>query len=175
MIFSESRIAGVFVVESENKYDSRGFFNKTFNHSAFAAHGIDLTFRESFYSGSHRDVLRGMHYQSAPHQVEKLVYCSSGEILDVVLDLRQDSETYGMHEKLTISHENAQIVYVPEGVAHGFLTLSESALVCYLQSGEFAPDADTGVLWSSFDCDWGIATPTVSEKDQQLPVFGSRT
>lgn len=148
--------------------DARGCFVKTFHRSSFAAGGIDIHFDELFHSLSHRHVIRGMHFQTAPHGIAKLVFCNYGEVLDVVLDIRRDSPTYGQHISLVLSAKNATAVFIPEGFAHGFLTLSDHAVVCYLQSGEYHAEADAGILWNSFGMDWAVEQPIISARDQQF-------
>lgn len=171
MKFIPSKIAGCYIIESENKFDLRGSFAKTFNNSLFEQNGIVVDFRESFYSISKKNVLRGMHYQKDPHQIAKLVYCTDGEILDVFLDLRENSKTYGEFDYCHISQKNAKIVFLPEGIAHGFLTLSESATVAYLQSKEYNQESDSGILWNSFGMDWKILDPIISIRDKAFPPF----
>jgi dTDP-4-dehydrorhamnose 3,5-epimerase len=171
MKFIQSKIAGCFVIEAEIKKDHRGCFVKTFNESIFKENAIEVSFKESFYSISRKNSLRGMHYQKSPHQISKLVYCSQGEIMDVVLDIRKDSPTYGQFDFYVISQKNAKMIFLPEGIAHGFLTLSEEAAVSYFQSQEYNPKSDAGILWNSFGMDWKIFDPIVSDRDKNFIKF----
>lgn len=171
MKFIESKLDGCFVIQSENKRDERGTFVKTFNNELFIQNGINASFKESFYSISRKNSLRGMHYQESPHQIAKLIYCASGEILDVFLDIRKNSPTYGQFDSCVLSQENAKMVYLPEGIAHGFLTLSTESIVCYLQSKEYNQKADSGILWSSFGMNWNIDNPIISKRDKNFITF----
>lgn len=168
MKFTESKINGCFIIDPRVIKDSRGSFTKVFNDSLFKKNGINTEFKESFYSVSCKNSLRGMHYQKSPHQIDKLVYVTSGEILDVFLDIRKDSETYGQFDSCIISAENSRMVFLPEGIAHGFLTISNSAIVSYLQSREYNQEADSGILWNSFGMNWGINNPIISSRDKSF-------
>lgn len=171
MQFFKSKLKDCFIIESENKFDKRGTFVKTFNHNLFTKNGINASFRESFYSISCKNSLRGMHYQKSPHQIAKLIYCIDGEILDVFLDIRKDSPTYGQFDSHILTQKNAKMVYLPEGIAHGFLTLSEKSTVVYLQSKEYNQEADAGILWNSFGMNWGIDDPIISDRDKNFVRF----
>lgn len=171
MKFTKSKISGCFIIEPPAKKDRRGAFVKTFNYSLFKENGIDFSFKESFYSVSHKNSLRGMHYQKSPHQIAKLVYCMEGEILDVFLDIRKNSSTYGKFDFCLLSQENAKMIFLPEGIAHGFLTLSEKSVVCYLQSDEYSQDYDSGILWNSFGMDWKTSDPIISDRDKNFIKF----
>lgn len=168
MKFTKSKIDGCFIIESENKLDKRGTFVKVFNDSLFKQNNIHASFKESFYSISCKNSLRGMHYQKSPHPIAKLVYCAEGEVLDVFLDIRKDSPTFGKFDSCLLSQENAKMAYLPEGIAHGFLSLSERSIVCYLQSGEYNQEADAGILWNSFGMDWNVSDPIISDRDKNF-------
>lgn len=171
MKFIQSKIAGCFAIESTSKKDQRGLFVKTFNESIFKKNGINFSCKESFYSISHKNCLRGMHYQKSPHQIKKLIHVTDGEILDVFLDIRKNSPTYGQFDSCIISQENAKMIFLAEGIAHGFLTLSEKATVCYLQSREYNQESDSGILWNSFGMDWKISDPIISNRDKNFIKF----
>jgi dTDP-4-dehydrorhamnose 3,5-epimerase/CDP-3, 6-dideoxy-D-glycero-D-glycero-4-hexulose-5-epimerase len=158
-------------MESEIKADERGSFTKIFNDSLFKENGVNLNIKESFYSISCKNSLRGMHYQKDPHQISKLIYCAFGEVLDVFLDIRKDSKTYRQFDFCTLSQENSKAVFLSEGIAHGFLTLSAKSIICYLQSGEFNQESDAGILWNSFGMNWNIDNPIISDRDKNLPKF----
>jgi dTDP-4-dehydrorhamnose 3,5-epimerase len=149
--------------------DDRGFLAKLFMGSALRAAGAEVRVDEVFVSESRRDVIRGLHFQVPPHAVVKLVYCLTGAIRDVVVDLRTDSPTYGEHRVFELTAAESRGVLVPVGCAHGFGTVSDVALVAYLQQGEFDPECDGGIHWSSVAVDWGAADPVVSARDQALP------
>lgn len=171
MKFIKSKIEGCFIIEGENRLDKRGTFVKVFNDSLFKQHNIHASFQESFYSISCKNSLRGMHYQKSPHQIAKLVYCAEGEVLDVFLDIRKDSPTFGKFDSCLLSQKNAKMAYLPEGIAHGFLSLTEGSIVCYLQSGEYNQEADAGILWNSFGMNWGVSDPIISDRDKNFIQF----
>ena len=171
MEFAKLRLEDCFAITSTNKRDKRGTFVKTFNKTIFSHAGIDAKFSESFYSISCKNSLRGMHYQRSPHQVAKLISCAEGEILDVFLDIRKNSKTYGKFDYCILSQENAKMVYLPEGIAHGFLTLSERSIVCYQQSGGYVAESDDGILWNSFGMNWNITDPIISDRDSGFKEF----
>ena len=171
MKFIQSKISGCLVIESQIKRDQRGLLVKTFNDSIFKKNGIEISFKESFYSISCKNSLRGMHYQKSPQQIAKLIHVTDGEVLDVFLDIRKNSPTYGMFDSQLISQENAKMIFLPEGVAHGFLTISEKATVGYLQSREYNQKSDSGILWNSFGMDWKISDPIISNRDKNFIKF----
>ena len=121
--------------------------------------------KKSYFSTSATDVIRGMHFQLPPYQHSKIVFCPFGAILDVIVDLRKQSTTFGQHYSQILSAENHKAYYIPEGFAHGFKSLSEGAMTYYLVSSEYNKDSDTGIRYDSFGFDWGIANPIISERD----------
>jgi dTDP-4-dehydrorhamnose 3,5-epimerase len=168
--FTESRIPGCFEIRPKIFCDDRGTFVKTLHAPSFAKEGLETEFPETFYSISKRGVIRGLHFQTPPHDHAKLVYCCSGRILDVVVDLRVGSPTYQQHQTFELNSETPSLVYVPRGLAHGFLALSENATVMYAVSTVHAPDSDGGILWDSIGFNWPVeGNPTVSPRDQAFP------
>lgn len=163
-----TQIESVKCIRQFRANDERGSFVKTFHHSALLQEGIDFTLRESFYSVSHQDVIRGMHFHHPPFEHDKIVFCTQGSILDVALDLRKGSSTYGKAASCELSFENNQALFIPKGFAHGFLTLSETATTFYLVSGEYEKNADDGIRYDSFGFDWGIVNPILSERDKMF-------
>jgi len=151
--------------------DNRGWFVKTFNDSGWKEAGIDFTLRESYFSVSGKDVIRGMHFQTPPHQHAKIVFCPFGAILDVIVDLRKGSPTYGQHYAQELSAENHKAYYIPEGFAHGFKALTEGAITYYLVSSEYNQAADTGVLYDSIGFDWQLDAPVISARDLSFPTL----
>ncbi len=149
--------------------DARGRFVKVFHRQAFAAVGLNTEYPEEFYSVSHRGVIRGLHFQSPPMDHIKLVYCVAGEIQDVVLDLRRGSPTYGRHVPIKLSAQIGNMVYIPQGLAHGFCTLSETATMVYKVSNGYSPTHDCGVLWNSAGIPWAAIEPVLSERDRAHP------
>jgi len=169
--FSDTKIKGLKLITLKPLLDERGWFLKTFHAPSFAAAGLCIDFPESFVSLSHRDVIRGMHFQTPPHDHAKLVRCQRGSILDVVLDLRRSSSTYGQHAAFTLDSETPQCLYIPHGLAHGFLTLSESATLEYHTSTAHQPLHDAGIRWDSFGMEWGCSAPILSARDAALPAL----
>lgn len=169
MEIAETELEGVHEIKNRLLTDERGLFLKTFHSDIFRQAGLDSDFKESFYSVSKRNVLRGMHFQTEPFEHNKLVYVTAGEVLDVVVDIRRRSATFGHWFSLVLSDKNAKSLYISKGFAHGFLSLSESATVVYLTSTVYAPEHDKGIRWDSFDFNWRISGPILSERDRSFP------
>jgi len=162
----ELSIPGAFEILCPFSEDSRGDFVKVLHGQTFKEAGLEPNFTESYYSTSKKGVVRGMHFQVPPHDHCKLVYSVDGEVMDVLLDLRLDSPTYGNYVTLTLSKSNRNAVYIPKGVAHGFLAKSDRATLVYMTSTEYHAASDQGVLWNSFGLDWGVDQPELSDRDQ---------
>jgi dTDP-4-dehydrorhamnose 3,5-epimerase len=165
MKIKDTSIGAVKLLHQFRADDHRGSFVKTFHHSSLIASGIDFELRESFYSVSNQHVIRGMHFHHPPFDHDKIVFCTEGVILDVALDLRKNSSTYGQSVSSQLSFENNAALYIPKGFAHGFLTLSEKATTFYLVSGEYNQQADDGIRYDSFGFDWKITNPIISDRD----------
>lgn len=166
--FERQNIEDVILVKPKVFGDNRGFFMETYKKSEFYKNGITVEFNQDNHSKSTAHVLRGLHFQKSPHGQAKLVRCGRGRIYDVAVDIRPDSKTFGQYVKVELSEENKYMLFIPEGFAHGFVVLSEEAELLYKASGEYAPQADCGVLWNDPDIniDWGIDfEPILSEKD----------
>lgn len=182
MIFKETPVRGVFVIEPERLADERGFFARTWCAREFEAAGLNPRLVQCSLSFNlRRGTLRGMHYQRAPHEEARLVRCTRGSIYDVALDLRSDSPTYLEHFGATLSSENRLMLYIPEGCAHGFLTLEDNTEVCYQMSEFYEPTAGRGVRWDdpAFGIEWPGAPRVISERDRGYanlgpPVEGGR-
>lgn len=172
MIIKSTSLTDVYEIENKIFEDDRGSFVKTFHTGIFKEKGLTVDFKESFYSVSKKDVLRGMHFQLPPHDHAKLVYVTSGEIVDVVVNIDKDSAEFGKYYSTKLSANNAKSLYIGNKYAHGFLTLSNQATVVYMTSVVHSPKYDTGVLWSSFNFDWKIKSPLLSERDIELPSLG---
>lgn len=149
-------------------FDTRGSFVKTFHDTLLKERGIDFELKESYFSYSKKDVIRGMHFQLPPHQHAKIVFCPHGAILDVMLDLRKDSPTYKQYFAEELSQQNHKGFYIPEGFAHGFKALTDDALTYYLVSSEYNKESDTGIRYDSFGFDWNVEDPIVSERDMSF-------
>jgi dTDP-4-dehydrorhamnose 3,5-epimerase len=148
--------------------DSRGSFIKTFDEDAFLELGLPTRSRERYYSISRKDVLRGMHFQVPPHDHDKIVHCSRGRALDVVVDLRVKSPSYRSVASFSLDAATPSLVYVPRGCAHGFLSLEDECHIEYSVETRYAPSSDAGILWSSIDFAWPIDSPILSPRDEEL-------
>jgi dTDP-4-dehydrorhamnose 3,5-epimerase len=162
---------GCFQLVPDIRRDERGSFVKVFHEDIFRQHGLRTDFAEEYYSVSRQRVLRGLHFQTPPREHAKLVYCVQGSVLDVAVDLRVGSPTYGQHIEYTLSDDNAHMLYLPAGVAHGFYTLSPQALMMYKVTSTYAPENDSGILWSSIGIDWPDADPILSERDRRFAAL----
>jgi dTDP-4-dehydrorhamnose 3,5-epimerase len=149
--------------------DLRGSFCKIWHPDILSRHGIRMEIAEEFFTRSRRGVIRGMHFQLPPRQHSKLVTCLTGEVLDVVVDLRVGSPDYGRPQSFRLSAASAQMLYVPEGFAHGFLSLSEESLLLYRCSSVHSPAHDAGIRWDSLGFAWPCAAPILSERDKAHP------
>ncbi|HLP69629.1 MAG TPA: dTDP-4-dehydrorhamnose 3,5-epimerase [Rhizobium sp.] len=162
----KTSLAGVMVLKPVVRGDPRGRFVKTFHAGFFEEQGLRTDFVESYYSVSAKGVLRGMHFQLPPAQHAKLVYCCSGRIHDCVVDLRRDSASFGRHFDIELDADASTMLYIPEGCAHGFLSLTEDAMTVYNVTSVYDPASDSGILWSSFGFAWPHAAPLLSERDR---------
>ena len=165
-------IEGPKIIEPDIYPDARGFFCETFHQKRYAENGIHDRFVQDNLSSSKKGTLRGLHYQY-PHAQAKLVQVIQGEVLDVIVDIRQKSPTFGQWAGVTLSAENRRQLYVPEGFAHGYCVLSETAIFTYKCSDFYAPDCEKGILWSDpgIGIDWPVKDPILSDKDQQYPCL----
>lgn len=163
--FKPLALQGAFLITLPSFDDNRGNFTKAFQHSFYDHAGIDFTLRESYFSTSGKEVIRGMHFQTPPHDHAKIVYCPHGRILDVIVDLRTASATYGQHFATELSAANHMAYYIPHGFAHGFKALTEGAMTYYLVSSEYNKDHDTGIRYDSIGMDWQCDQPVISERD----------
>lgn len=168
MRFTPLSVAGSYLVEPEPVEDARGFFARTFCSDEFAHHGLNPALVQCSVSYNRRaGTLRGMHYQQPPHAEAKLVRCTAGAIYDVVLDLRPDSPSYLRWDARELGADNRRAVYIPEGCAHGFLTLADASEVFYQMSAPYHPAAAAGVRWDdpAFSIEWPAADIIISERD----------
>jgi dTDP-4-dehydrorhamnose 3,5-epimerase len=174
MRFTETPIAGAYLIDLDARGDERGFFARLWCRREFAERGLVADFVQcngSFSAG--RGTLRGLHYQEAPHGEVKLVRCIRGSVFDVAVDLRRDSPTYLKWAGATLTVDNRTMLYVPEGCAHGYLTLEPSSEVEYPVSAFYAPASERGVRWDDplFAIAWPIAPDVVSPKDRAWPDY----
>ncbi len=177
MNITDFKIEGVFLFTPRKFEDDRGFFMETFSAAIFdGAVGQKTIFVQDNHSLSiMTGTVRGLHFQSPPHAQGKLVRCTRGAIIDVAVDVRSDSKTYGQHVRVELNAENAAQLWVPAGFLHGFSTLVPDTEVQYKVTDIYAPECDGNVLWNDFDLaiDWGIdaANAVVSGKDEVAPAF----
>ena len=174
MKFSPTLVAGAFMVDTEAIADERGFFARSFCAREFIEQGLDSRLVQASISyNERRGTLRGMHYQSAPHAEAKLVRCTMGKVYDVLLDLRPQSPSYKRWFGIELSAENRRAVYIPEEVAHGFLTLSDGCEVLYQMSEYYHPECAVGVRWNdpAFAIAWPEPVRQISPRDQGYPDF----
>jgi dTDP-4-dehydrorhamnose 3,5-epimerase len=174
MIFKETVLKDAYIIELQKFSDSRGFFARAFCENEFADHGITFHVVQANTSySSEKHTLRGMHYQEKPHQEAKLIKCIKGAIFDVIVDMRPVSPTYKGWLGVELSEENRKMLYVPEGFAHGFLTLEDDTEVYYPVTEFYTPGAEKGIRWDdpAFNINWPAKAEIISEKDQNWPLF----
>lgn len=170
-IKKNTAIPGCYEILPTLRKDARGVFIKIFHAPEFKQLGLDCEFREEFYSVSKKGVLRGLHFQTPPAAISKLVFCVEGDILDVVVDLRKKSKAYGKALTMKLSTRSANMLYIPKGCAHGFYALSKKVVMLYKTSGVYSPAHDAGILWSSVDVEWPSKSPAISPRDASFPSF----
>jgi dTDP-4-dehydrorhamnose 3,5-epimerase len=165
---NKTKIDGYYEIILKKFIDSRGSFVKIFNHSSFKKYGLDTNFVEQYYSCSKQSVLRGMHFQLPPEDHNKFVYCISGSVMDVAVDLRLNSKTYGQYDTVILSAEKTNMVYLTKGLAHGFYTLSDTAVTVYNVTSEYNPKLDAGIKWDSIGVIWPNNSSIISERDSSF-------
>ncbi len=172
MEIKETFIEGLIEIYPRIFKDDRGFFLETYNKSIFEKAGIKTDFVQDNQSFSTKGVLRGLHFQKEPYAQAKLVSVISGKVLDVAVDLRKGSPTFGKHYSVILEAEKRNMFLVPEGFAHGFVALEDSVF-SYKCSNIYNKESESGIIWNDKDLniDWGYANPLVSEKDQVLPAL----
>jgi len=166
-------ISGLKIIHLKEFKDVRGSFIKIFNDDFFRVNSLETNFKESYYSISSKNIIRGMHYQIPPAEHIKIVYINNGSILDVILDIRHNSPTFGQYYELEINMDNPILVYIPVGCAHGFLSMEDHTIVTYLQSSCYNPLYDKGIKYNSFGMNWGVNSPILSARDLDFPDFSS--
>jgi dTDP-4-dehydrorhamnose 3,5-epimerase len=174
MIYNATTLADAWLIELEKRGDDRGWFARTMDASEFAERGMDSVFVQQNASMSARaGTIRGLHFQRSPHAEAKLVRCLRGRIIDVIVDLRRGSPSYMRHESFELSAENARLLYVPKGFAHGFQTLTDDVEVSYLVSAAYAPEAEGGLRFDDprLAIAWPMPVSVVSPKDASWPLL----
>ncbi len=174
MIFTETSLRGAFVIDIEGEQDDRGWFGRTFCQEEFKRHRLNPDVAQCNLSRNwRRGTLRGMHYQAPPHQEAKLVRCTRGALYDVIIDLRSESQTFCHWHAVELTADNHRMVYVPEGLAHGFLSLNDNTEVFYQMTRAYARQNARGVRWDdpAFGISWPYKPEIISEADRSYPDF----
>jgi dTDP-4-dehydrorhamnose 3,5-epimerase len=174
MIFTETELSGAYIIDVERMSDERGFFARSWCEDEFREHGILYPpLQANVSSNPRRGTLRGMHYQLPPHEETKLVRCTRGAVYDVIVDLREESPTYGQWLGVELTADSFRMLLVPERFAHGFLTLVDNSDVFYQVSAKYAPGAERGLRWNdpSIAIKWPFQPSVVSTKDSSHPDF----
>lgn len=166
-------IEGLIIIIPDMHLDSRGSFMKVMNKDFFKEHNLEYEFCENYFSVSKKNVIRGMHFQIPPAHHTKVVYLNQGSIMDVVLDLRSDSATFGKFFRCNINTSEPKILYIPVGCAHGFLSYEDNTIVSYLQTACYDSNCDKGIKYDSFGMDWNVKNPILSFRDSAFPDFNS--
>jgi dTDP-4-dehydrorhamnose 3,5-epimerase len=174
MEIKERKLKGVFEVQLKPIGDHRGFFMRTFDLNVFNHYGLNKVWMQENHSRStQKGIIRGLHFQLPPFSETKLVRCTRGAVLDVFVDLRKDSPTFGQWDAIELTEENKKMIFIPRGFAHGFCTLSEESEVQYKVDNFYSPENERGLLWNDSDVgiDWPTQNPILSEKDKKNMTF----
>ena len=174
MIFIETKLSGAFLIDLDRKEDVRGYFARVFCAEEFRAKGLNSQVAQCSISFNRRKgTLRGMHWQAAPKAEAKLIRCTRGAIFDVIVDLRSDSPTRLQHITAELSADNGRMLYIPEGLAHGFQTLADDTEVFYQMTEYFASEYGRGARWDdpAFHITWPLPNPIMNERDRSWPDF----
>ena len=175
MIFTKTVLNDAMIIDIERKEDDRGFFARSWCRREFEAHGLNPNLAQCNISfNPKKGTLRGMHFQVKPYEEAKLARCMRGSLCDVIVDLRPDSPTYNKHLSVVLTSENRRMLYVPEGFAHGFLTLEDDTEVFYQISEFYRPESQRGFRWDdpAFAIAWPAEVRLISERDRSYPDFG---
>lgn len=162
----ETKISGCYVIQPVIFNDLRGKFVKTYHREIFAQNNLNTKWLEEYFSISHKNVIRGMHFQLPPYSHEKLIYCTYGAVMDVVIDLRESSPSYKQHIKIDLSSNEGNMIFIPKGCAHGFKSLQDNTIMMYKVATVYNQDYDSGIAWDSCEIDWELdSEPIVSSRD----------
>jgi len=168
------KLAGSYEIQLKPLRDERGYFMRAYDEVIFREHGLSTAWAQENQSSSlRRGVVRGLHFQKPPHAETKLIRAVVGAVLDVFVDLRKSSPTYGQWDSVELNANNMNYVYVPRGCAHGYCTLTEESTVLYKVDSRYAPEAEGGILWNDPDLaiTWPVESPLISAKDAKWPLF----
>jgi dTDP-4-dehydrorhamnose 3,5-epimerase len=175
MKLKETGISDLYLVETNVFPDARGYFYEAFNKSKVNAFGLDIDIVQTNISKSQKDVVRGLHFQNPPHAQGKLIRVLTGAVLDVAVDIRKDSPTYGKHFSIELNDRNKLALWIPVGFAHGFKTLEDDTIFYYNCSAPYNKESEGSILWNDpeIGIDWNIENPIISEKDAKAPLFSN--
>lgn len=173
MEFEKTTIEDLLIIKPRVFSDERGYFYESYNKAVFKKNGLDLNFIQDNQSLSQKGVLRGLHFQTPPFEQGKLVRVIQGSVLDVAVDIRTNSPTYGKYESVILSAENKTQFWIPPGFAHGFLTLEDDTIFCYKCTGPYSKESEGAILWNDpqLNIEWSMDTPLVSAKDKAAELF----
>ena len=170
----EKEIEGIAIFETDVFHDDRGYFMEFYNEKKFKHNVLEnFSFKQDNISCSKKNVLRGLHFQSPPFEQGKLIQVLKGKVLDVVVDVRKKSKTFGKHLKIELSSNNHKKLWIPPGFAHGFLSLEDDTILSYKCTNYYSKDHEMDLLWNdeNLNIDWGIENPIISEKDKIATKF----
>jgi dTDP-4-dehydrorhamnose 3,5-epimerase len=177
MKFHKTQLNDAWLIELEKRGDDRGFFARTMCQEEFAKHGMVTTFvQQNMSVSAHKGTLRGMHYQMRPYAEAKLIRCLRGAIIDIIVDIREESSTYLQHQAFELTDTNMNQLYVPPGFAHAFQTLTDDVEVSYLVSSPYTPAAERGLRYNDerLGIEWPLPVTTISDKDAAWPLIAER-
>ena len=170
----ERELEGIIIFETEVFRDDRGYFMEFYNEKRFNHNVLEnFSFKQDNISCSKKNVLRGLHFQAPPYEQGKLIQVLNGKVIDVVVDLRMNSKTFGKHMKIELSSDNCKQLWIPPGFAHGFLTLEDDTLFSYKCTNHYSKNHEMDLLWNdkNLNIEWGIENPIISEKDKKATKF----
>ncbi len=171
----KTKIEGLLIIKPDVFFDERGYFFESFNEQRFIDNELNARFVQDNESKSQKGVLRGLHFQDPPYAQGKLVRVIKGAVLDVAVDLRTNSATYGQWKSIELTEDNKLMYWIPAGFAHGFLTLQDDTIFSYKCTKPYNKESEGSIQWDDADLniDWGFDNPIISEKDANSPNFGS--
>ncbi|PCJ66436.1 MAG: dTDP-4-dehydrorhamnose 3,5-epimerase [Bacteroidetes bacterium] len=174
MKIERTHIEGLLIIKPTVFGDDRGHFFESFREDTLHQEGLTDKFVQDNQSFSAKGILRGLHFQKAPYAQGKLVRVINGAVLDVAVDIRKESKTYGQHYKIELNEDNKTMFYIPPGFAHGFLTLTNNTIFCYKCTDYYNKDSEGSIFWNSpaLAIDWNTNSPILSDKDKEAPFFG---
>lgn len=173
MIFEETHIAGLIIIKPRVFEDSRGFFFESYNKESYAKLGLKVEFIQDNLSKSQKGVVRGLHFQKPPFEQGKLVQVIRGSVIDVAVDIRKNSKTFGQYIAIELSEQNKTQFYIPPGFAHGFSTLEDNTIFSYKCTNVYNKESEDSIFWNddTLKIDWGVKNPIISEKDKLAKPF----